>query len=135
MVYHLMNQMNSLFAQDSAPKPGTAQNLLSISFMVFFFLIAMYLFFILPKKSRDKQMKRMIDTLKKNDKVMTSSGIIGIVHSVDKESGEIVIKVDESNNTKIRFSVEAVYYIFPDKDKESEKGGNAGADKNGPQKG
>ena len=59
--------------------------------------------------------KAEFDSLKKNDKVMTSSGIIALVHSVDKEAGEVVLKVDDSNNTKIRFSIQSVYYIFPEK--------------------
>lgn len=94
--------------------PGTAQSLLSMSFMVFFFLIAMYLLFVLPKKRQDKQMKQLFDSLKKDDRVMTSCGIIATVYSVDKEAGEVVLKVDET--TKIRFSISSVYYIFPEKD-------------------
>ena len=112
----------ALFAQETAPaaarKPGTAESMLSLSMMVFFFLIAMWLLFILPKRRQEKQMKQLSESLKKHDKVMTSSGIIATVHSVDKEAGEVVLKVDESNDTKIRFSIQSVYYIFPDKTEE-----------------
>ncbi len=119
MVFQILTQL-TLFAEGAAPaaqemKQSPQQTMFSFICMVFFFLIAMWLLFILPKKRQDKQMKRLFDSLKKNDKVMTSSGIIALVHSVDKEAGEVVLKVDEANNTKIRFSIQSVYYIFPDK--------------------
>lgn len=109
-----------LFAQDAEPvaqkmQPSPQQSIFSFLCMIFLFLIAMYLLFILPKRRQEKQMKQLFDSLKKNDKVMTSSGIIALVHSVDKEAGEVVLKVDDSNNTKIRFSIQSIYYIFPEK--------------------
>ena len=114
-LYHL-----ALFgqaAEEAAPKmqPSPQQSIFSFVCMIFLFLIAMYLLFILPKRRQEKQMKQLFDSLKKNDKVMTSSGIIALVHSVDKEAGEVVLKVDDSNNTKIRFSIQSIYYIFPEK--------------------
>jgi preprotein translocase subunit YajC len=48
----------------------------------------------------------MIQSIKKNDKVRTVGGIIGIV--VDVKDDEIVLKVDESNNTKIRVMASAI---------------------------
>ncbi len=48
----------------------------------------------------------MVQTLKKNDKVRTIGGIIGTV--VDIKDDEITLKVDESNNTKIKIAVSAV---------------------------
>jgi len=97
----------------AAPAAGP----MNLVFMIFMVLIAMYLLFILPKQSQAKQAKKLIDGLNKNDRVMTTSGIIGLIHSIDKEAGEVVLKVDESNNTKIRFSTGAIYYVFRDKDK------------------
>ncbi|MBO7679960.1 MAG: preprotein translocase subunit YajC [Thermoguttaceae bacterium] len=97
-------------AESAAPStPGKPAGAVNAMFMIFMVLIAMYLLFVLPKRSQAKQTQKMIDSLNKNDRVMTNSGIIGLVHSIDKEGGEIVLKVDESNNTKIRFSIGAVY--------------------------
>ena len=44
--------------------------------------------------------------LKKNDRVRTIGGIIGTV--VDIKGDEITLKVDESNNTKIRVAKDAI---------------------------
>jgi preprotein translocase subunit YajC len=54
----------------------------------------------------------MLDSLEKNDKVMTVGGLIGTVHSVDKEQNEIVLKVDDSNNTRLRFHLTAINTVF-----------------------
>ena len=48
----------------------------------------------------------MVQTLQKNDKVRTIGGIIGTV--VDIRDDEITLKVDESNNTKIKVATSAV---------------------------
>ena len=48
----------------------------------------------------------MIQSLKKNDKVRTIGGIIGIV--VDVKDDEVTLKVDESNNTKIKVAASAI---------------------------
>jgi len=48
----------------------------------------------------------MVQSLKKNDKVRTIGGIIGTV--VDIKEDEITLKVDESNNTKIKVASSAI---------------------------
>jgi len=48
----------------------------------------------------------MVQNLKKNDKVRTIGGILGTI--VDVRGDEVVLKVDESNNTKIRISTSAI---------------------------
>lgn len=66
-----------------------------------------------PQKKQEERMRNMLNSLEKNDKVMTVGGVIGTVHSVDKEQNEIVLKVDDANNTKIRFHLTAVNTVFP----------------------
>ena len=68
----------------------------------------MIMYFILfrePRK-RQRQQQQMVQSIKKNDKVRTIGGIIGTV--VDVKDDEIVLKVDESNNTKIRIMASAI---------------------------
>lgn len=52
---------------------------------------------------------------------MTTSGMIGTVHSIDKEQNEIILKVDDSTNTKIKFSLGAIYFVYQDKKEEQNK--------------
>lgn len=48
----------------------------------------------------------MVQSLQKNDKVRTIGGIIGTV--VDIKDDEITLKIDESNNTKIKVAASAI---------------------------
>ena len=48
----------------------------------------------------------MVQSLRRNDKVRTIGGIIGTV--IDVKDDEITLKVDESNNTKIRVTPGAI---------------------------
>jgi preprotein translocase subunit YajC len=76
--------------------------------LIFVVAIVLMMYFVLfrePRK-RQKQQQQMVRSLKKNDKVRTVGGIIGTV--VDVKEDEIVLKVDESNNTKIRVVPSAI---------------------------
>ena len=48
----------------------------------------------------------MVQTLQKNDRVRTIGGIIGTV--VDVKDDEVTLKIDESNNTKIKILSSAI---------------------------
>lgn len=84
-------------------RPGfSIQSLLPI-ILIF---IVMYFFLFRGPKKRDQEHKKMVQSLKKNDKVRTIGGIIGTV--VDIRDDEVVLKIDEANNTKIRVIASAI---------------------------
>ena len=73
-----------------------------------FILIFVVMYFILFRGPRKKQQqhRQMVQALAKNDKVRTIGGIIGTV--VDIKGDEVTLKVDESNNTKIKVIASAI---------------------------
>lgn len=83
-------------------RPGGYSTFIMIGLMlvVFYFLL-----FRGPRKKQQEH-KQMVQTLAKNDKVRTIGGIIGTV--VDIKGDEITLKVDESNNTKIKVASSAI---------------------------
>ena len=62
--------------------------------------VVMYLILFRGPRKKQQEHVRMVKALQKNDKVQTIGGILGTV--VDVRDDEIVLKVDENNNTKIR---------------------------------
>ena len=76
-------------------------------------LVFLWLFMVSPQKKQEERLRKMLNSLGKNDKVMTVGGLIGTVHIIDKEQNEIVLKVDDTNNTKLRFHLTAVSTVFP----------------------
>ncbi len=68
--------------------------------------VVMYMFLFRGPKKKRQQHQKMVQSLRRNDKVRTIGGIIGTV--IDVKDDEITLKVDESNNTKIRVTPGAI---------------------------
>lgn len=68
---------------------------------------------ILPGRQQAKKRKAMMAGISKNDRVLTRGGIIGVVMEVREQ--EIILKVDESNNTRMHFTRQAIQHVFADK--------------------
>jgi len=78
-------------------------------FMILSILLMVYVFFLVlrsPQKKQRQRHKQMVQSLKKNDKVQTIGGIIGTI--VDVKDDTITLKIDESNNTKIKVTFAAI---------------------------
>lgn len=67
-------------------------------FVIFYFLI------IRPQNKKQKETKRMLEALKKGDKVVTIGGIHGTIQGIKEDS--VVLKVD--SNTKMTMSRSAI---------------------------
>jgi len=96
--------------EPDAPGTGPApqrQGFFSYQLVFLVLMIVIFYMFILrgPRKQQ-QQHKQMVQALKKNDRVRTIGGIFGTV--VDVRGDEVTLKVDESNNTKIRVSTSAI---------------------------
>ncbi len=76
-------------------------------------LLVMLVFMTVMGSRREKaERAKRADFLKalgKNDRVVTTSGIIGSI--VELKDDEIVLKVDDANNTRIRFTRAAVQEV------------------------
>jgi preprotein translocase subunit YajC len=86
---------------DTRRTPGYF-NLVLIALM----FVVMYLLLFRGPQKKQQQHKRMVQSLEKNDRVRTIGGIIGTI--VDIKGDEITLKIDESNNTKIKIVTSAI---------------------------
>jgi preprotein translocase subunit YajC len=84
--------------------PATgSQTLMSV--VPFVLIIAIFYFFIIrPQNKKQKETQKMIDALKKGDKVVTIGGIHGVVTSTKEKT--VILKVDD--NVKIEVNRSAV---------------------------
>src|SRR4051794_9813763 len=106
-----------LFAEEGAKQGAEGGNLLLQNPMMPLLLIFIALWFIviLPAQRRERKQKESLSTsLKKNDEVLTSSGIIGIVQNIRPEDDEVTIRVDD--NCKIRMKRSSIVQILKAKD-------------------
>ncbi len=85
--------------------------LIAIGFLFYFILIR-------PERKKQHTLKAMLDALKKNDRVVTVGGIYGTVTNVHREADEVVLKIDESTNTKIRITISSIARVVSDESDE-----------------
>ena len=90
---------------EDAPPPTFVEQYGMWIWMGALFLI-MYMFMIRGPKKKQEQHSQMVRSLKKNDRVCTIGGIFGTV--IEVRDKEIVLKIDESNNTKMKVSPSAI---------------------------
>lgn len=89
--------------QAGAPSASGTASLLTFLPVIFIFVI-FYFFLIRPQNKKQKETEKMINALKKGDKVITIGGIHGVVSSVKEKT--IIVKVDD--NCKIEFNRTAI---------------------------
>jgi preprotein translocase subunit YajC len=64
-----------------------------LDFMPFLAIAVLFYFLMIaPMRRQEKQRQALVATLKKNDKIINSGGIIGIVESVKEKENEVVLK-------------------------------------------
>jgi preprotein translocase subunit YajC len=80
---------------------------LLLAFGVFFYFAIMR-----PQQRERQKQQQMLGSLKRNDRVQTIGGIIGTI--VEVRDTEVVLKVDEHNNVKMRFVRGAIKEVFRD---------------------
>lgn len=95
---------------NAAPTPGAGAMLLPAM------MIALVVFMLLSarstRKREERQRQELHNNLSKNQRVLTIGGVVGTVVSVKDDM--VVLKVDESTNTKMTFLKSAIQRIMSD---------------------
>lgn len=96
---------SALLLMGGAPSQGGGNFFMQILPLLLIIPI-FYLFLIRPQQKKQKEHQRMLSELKRGDRVVTSSGIIGSIWGIDEKENKIVLKVGE--DTKIEFLRSAI---------------------------
>jgi len=96
------------------PEGGAGPGSSPFNMLLPFAVIGVLFYFLLLRPQRKDQATRstMLANLKKNDHVLTSGGIYGVVTNVRREADEVTIKVDEATNTKLRITLSSVVRVI-----------------------
>ena len=84
---------------------GEGSPLLSFLPLILIFVI-FYFFLIRPQQKKQAEAQKMIENLKKGDRIVTVGGVIGTITSIQNDY--VVVKVGDSENTKIEILKSAV---------------------------
>lgn len=87
----------ALLAQDPAPKAPDW-----FTWLPFIVLGLMVVMFFRSSAKQRREMQNALAGLKKNDRVVTSAGILGVVVAMKENEDEVTLKVDDATNTRIR---------------------------------
>lgn len=79
--------------------------------------VLMYVWMGRGKKKRETQRREMLASLKKGDKVTSIGGIVGT--AIEVREDEVIVKVDENNNVRMRFARWAIRGVGEQAKKES----------------
>jgi len=105
-----------------AQQPGSS---LGMFVPLLFIVVLGYFFMIRPMRRQEQQRQALLGALKKNDRVVTSGGIIGIVASIKDKEDEVTLKVEESSNVRLRMTKSSITRIRGGEEsaKEQKEGG------------
>ena len=109
------------FAADPKPPAGPLELLITYFPMVLIVVAAWFLLY-RPERERMRKQRELLSNVKKNDRVITASGIVGTVSSVDRDLDRVVLKVDENSNAEITFTLASVNRVLTDSDNERSVG-------------
>ncbi|MCS7229900.1 MAG: preprotein translocase subunit YajC [Candidatus Kryptonium sp.] len=88
-------------------QPDATSSLISTIIMFVAIFLIFYFLIIRPQQKRAKEHQKLIESLKKGDKVITSSGIHGKVVGLDDRT--VLLEVDEG--VKIKFEKAAIAVV------------------------
>lgn len=102
-------------AEPTAPPlpPPSGTEVFLKQFFPLLLIIGVFWWFMSRGRAKERQRyEQMLSALKKNDRVLTVGGILGTV--VDVRDDEVVLKVDEASNVKVRFTRSAIKTVLAD---------------------
>ncbi|MDF1545489.1 MAG: preprotein translocase subunit YajC [bacterium] len=87
--------MNWPILMGAQPDGGGGGMVMLIWFGLIF--VVMYMLMIRPQRKKQKEHESLLAELSKGDKVVTSSGLIGVIFAIDEERNRVVLKTGGEN--------------------------------------
>lgn len=84
----------------------TVNPLINLFPIIIIFLI-FYILIIRPQKERERQHKKMLEELNKNDEVVTTAGIHGVIVNIKEKT--VTLRIDD--NVKIELEKDCIAYV------------------------
>ena len=97
-----------LLAQAPAPSPAGAGSGLIGMLPILFMVVIMYYVMLRPQMRRQKEQARLVAALKTGDRVVTASGIHGLISNVKEKT--VILKV--ADNVKMEMEKTAVTNVL-----------------------
>ena len=101
--------MLHLIAMAPPPQGGSAEGSLFSTLIMFALIIGIFYFLILrPQQKRQKERQKMLEAVKKGDRIVTAGGLHGTVAGIDEKT----LLVQIADNVKVKVDRTAVASII-----------------------
>lgn len=101
--------MNNIFFAFMAPQGGDGGGSMVSTLVMFAAIIAIFYFMIIrPQGKRQKERQKMLEAMKKGDKVVTSGGIHGKIIAMEDKT----VLLEISDNVKVKVEKSAVSAVL-----------------------
>ncbi|ABD45214.1 preprotein translocase, YajC subunit [Ehrlichia chaffeensis str. Heartland] len=97
-----MSLISEVFAAaaTTAPASGIGSSIAGLIPLVLIFCV-FYFFIIRPQQKKIKEHNKLLDNIKKGDKVVISGSILGSVTKVDTTNGHFIVEISEGVEVKV----------------------------------
>lgn len=103
--------MSNLFLALMAPQGGGDGGSMISTLLMFGVIIAIFYFMIIrPQSKRQKERQKMLEAMKKGDKVVTSGGIHGKIVAMEDKT----VLLEIADNVKVKVEKSAISAVVPD---------------------
>jgi len=103
--------LNSLFLALMAPQGGDGGGSMISTLLMFGLIIVIFYFMIIrPQSKRQKDRQKMLEAMKKGDKVVTGGGIHGKIVAMEDKT----VLLEIADNVKVKVEKSAVTAVLPD---------------------
>jgi len=114
--------MNKLFSELPLLQSGNTTGSMVSTLVTFGLVFVIFYFLIIrPQNKKQKETRKMIEAVKKGDKVITAGGVHATVYTVKEKT--VILKVDD--NTKMEFSKSAIASVVTKGEEKGEEKGEA----------
>jgi preprotein translocase subunit YajC len=112
----------TIIAMATQPAAAGAKSQNGLVSMIPFLLMILvfWMLIIRPQAKKQKELTAMLQTLKEDDRIVTTSGIYGRVFSIKPDKDIVVVEIDETNKVRVQFQRGAIATILPRKDNQED---------------
>ncbi len=95
-------------AQAATPNAGPAGGLISMLTPIAMIMLLFYFLLLRPERQKQAQQRTMLEAIKKDDHVVTFSGIYGVVMNVQREADKVTLKIDENTGARLQVTLGSI---------------------------
>ena len=116
-IFELLAQTTSPTTLPQGQQPPAWYQFLNTFGFLILIVVVFYFLVIRSKQKTERTRQQMLSNLKKGDEIQTIGGVLGKV--IEARDDRVLVKVDESSNTKMWFTRGAIHRVVSEEKSEA----------------